>query len=337
MQKTQQQSNQSKYKAEYIKRINRTIDYIEDNLDKSLPLEKIAHIACFSPYHFHRIFSAITGEPLAQFIQRLRIERAADKLIRNINQSITEIAFNCGFSSSAVFARVFKATFGVNAGEWRKQSLIAKNNTSQSQSKIDQSLRKIRQDISFPSLYIETNHITHTWRIVMKSKPEIKANVTIQEIPQIQVAYLRYIGPYAGNESLFKNLFDKLTAWAGARDLIHFPGTKFLTIYHDNPDITDKNKLRTDVCITVPMGTPAEGEIGMTVIPAGKNAVAHLEIFSSQYSEAWNAVYGGWMPESGYEPDDRPCYELYANDPKDHPEGKYIIDIYAPVKPLKKS
>jgi len=51
------------------------------------------------------------------------------------------------------------------------------------------------------------------------------------------------------------------------------------------------------------------GEIGKAVIAAGKNAVAHFEIKSDQFTEAWNAVYGGWLPESGYQPDDRPCFE----------------------------
>ena len=77
-----------------------------------------------------------------------------------------------------------------------------------------------------------------------------------------------------------------------------------------------------------------EGEIGKAKIPAGKYAVAHFEITPDQYQDAWNAVYGGWLPESGYQPEDGPCYELYLNDPKEHPEGKHIVDICVPVKPL---
>ena len=150
----------------------------------------------------------------------------------------------------------------------------------------------------------------------------------------MQVAYLRHIGPYAGNEQLFGDLFNRLCAWAGPRGLLRFPETKMITIYHDNPDITDETRLRTDVCITVPPETQVDGEIGKADIPAGKYAVAHFEILPDQYGDAWNAVYGGWFPESGYKPDDRPCFELYLNDPKQHPEGKHVVDIYAPVKPL---
>ena len=46
-----------------------------------------------------------------------------------------------------------------------------------------------------------------------------------------------------------------------------------------------------------------------------------------------DAVYAGWRPDSGFQPDDRPCFEIYHNDPRQHPEGKGIVDIGIPVKP----
>jgi AraC-like DNA-binding protein len=81
---------------EYISRINRVIDYIQNNLHKSLSLNELARVACFSIFHFHRIFSAIIGETLNDFIQRLRVEKAASLLLSNPKKSITEIAFDCG-------------------------------------------------------------------------------------------------------------------------------------------------------------------------------------------------------------------------------------------------
>ena len=168
----------------------------------------------------------------------------------------------------------------------------------------------------------------------MKNNKELVTNVEVKDIPEMHVAYIRHIGPYAGDEQLFANLFSRLCAWAGPRGLLSSPEIKFITIYHDNPDITDESKLRTDVCISVAPDTQVGGEIGKATIPAGKYAIGHFEIAPDQYGDAWNAVYGGWLPESGYQPDDRPCFELYLNDPKQHPEGKHVVDIYAPVKPM---
>ena len=88
------------------------------------------------------------------------------------------------------------------------------------------------------------------------------------------------------------------------------------------------------MCVTVPEDTPVDGEIGKMTVPGGKYAVAHFEIDVDQYSDAWNAVYGGWLPESGYQPEDGPCYELCLNNPEEHPESKHIVDICVPVKPL---
>ncbi len=321
-------------REEYIRRINRVIDYIEANLDKNLSLETLSEVACFSRYHFHRLFGAVTGEPLGQFIQRVRLERAASKLIRYPTKSITQVAFESGFSSSAGFARAFKEAFGMSARVWRAEGHRENSNLRKDESNSDKRASKTRKDYTVPSLYIESNIMTQTWRITVKEKPQIQATVEARGIPEMQVAYVRHIGPYSGDSGLFKGLIGKLMRWAGPRGLLRFPDTKLLIVYYDNPSITDESRLRTDVCITVPEGTPAEGEIGRMAIPGGRNAVARFEITPDHFGDAWNAVYGGWLPESGYQPDERPSFEVHLNDPEQHPEGKHIVEIHAPVKPL---
>ena len=110
--------------------------------------------------------------------------------------------------------------------------------------------------------------------------------------------------------------------------------TKILAVYHDNPEITDEGKLRTSVCVTVPTDTEVDGEVGKMTIPGGTYAVGHFEINDSEYEDAWNALYGTWLPASGYQPEDGVAFESYLNDPNEHPEKKCIVDIYLPVKPL---
>jgi len=320
-------------REEYTARINKVIDYIDSNISKDLSLNELAAVAHFSPFHFHRIFSAMVGETLNGFIRRLRIEKAATMLVQNPRRSITEIAFECGFSGSSAFARVFQETFQMSASEWRAGKYSKTSKNGKTDSKEGKQVSNIKQDFDVQSLY--TDSMTkQTWRVGMKNNKELVTNVEVKDIPEMHVAYIRHIGPYAGDEQLFGNLFNRLCAWAGPRGLLSSPETKFITIYHDNPDITDESKLRTDVCISVPPDTQVGGEIGKATIPAGKYAIGHFEIAPDQYGNAWNAVYGGWLPESGYQPDDRPCFELYLNDPKQHPEGKHVVDIYAPVKPM---
>ena len=92
--------------------------------------------------------------------------------------------------------------------------------------------------------------------------------------------------------------------------------------------------MRVSACITVPDDTAVDGEVGKMVLAGGQFAVAHFEIDSSEFEDAWDALMGGWMPDSGYQPDDRLCYEICHNDPKQHPEGKHVVDICVPVRPL---
>jgi len=59
-----------------------------------------------------------------------------------------------------------------------------------------------------------------------------------------------------------------------------------------------------------------------------------FELAVDEYQAAWDAICGGWLPESGYEPDDRPSFELCLNDPATHPQHKHIVDICIPVRPM---
>lgn len=312
-------------RQEYVARINRVTNYIRAHLSGDLRLDTLARVANFSPYHFHRIFRGMTGETLNTFIRRIRAETAAMKLINNPKMTITSIAMHCGFSSSAAFAREFKIFFGMSASQFRNGGPQSLRKIREADSKIDQPIRKDGKDTGLTSVY--TERVIQTLR---RGTSMIEMNVEVKELPELHVAYIRHIGPYHEIPEAFK----KLDRWAGPRGLINFPETKFLGVYHDNPEITEASKLRSSACITVPEDTPVEGEVGKMTIPGGLFAVAHVEINEDQYAEAWDKLMGEWFPESGYQPDDRMCYELYLNDPKQHPEGKHIVDICEPVRPL---
>ena len=325
-------SNQAQLRGQYVARINCVIDYIEANIDKDLSLQDLAQVASFSPFHFHRIFRAMVGETLSQFIQRVRIEKAAAQLIGNPRKSITRIALDCGFSGSAPFARVFKETFGMSASDWRSGGYQKHRNIRKADSNDNQGPSKIEKDSGAFSLYIDSATQNLIWRLKVKDTNLIQ--VEVKDMPDLHVAYVRHIGPYQGDETLFQRLFEQLMTWAGPRNLLRFPETMMMCVYHDDPDVTDPNKLRTSVCITVPEDTPVEGEIGKMTIPGGRFAVARFELLPDEYQQAWDTVFGSWLPQSGYQPDDGLCYEIYQSDPAQHPEGKHFVDICIPVKPL---
>lgn len=103
---------------DYRERVNRVIFHVERHLGEPLHLEELARVACFSPFHFHRIFAAFTGEPLAAFIRRLRLERAAQQLT-HLEAAVTDIALAASYETPAAFAQAFSAHFGVVPTEYR--------------------------------------------------------------------------------------------------------------------------------------------------------------------------------------------------------------------------
>ena len=308
---------------QYTQRINKVLDYIEANLAKELTLEELANVACFSPYHFHRIFSSFLKEPLGAFIKRIRLEKAASYLLARNDRTVTEIALDVGFSSSATFARAFKKFFGVSASQWRvgegQNSKKCKKNGKGSKASIQS------------SFYLDSGSGKMKWRIEMSG---MKTEVEVRDFEDMQIAYVRYVGPYQKDCQLFERLFGKLCSWAGPRGLINPPHSKFLTVYHDCPEITEDAKLRISVAVTVPEETRADGEISRMKVTGGKYAVGRFELTAEQYGEAWEAMYGGWLPDSGYQPDDKPALEIYLNSPDEHPEKKHIVEVCIPVKPL---
>ena len=318
---------------EYAKRINRVLRYIDRNICSVLTLDEIAEEALFSKYHFHRIFSSIIGEPLSKYIQRLRLEKAAAEIASDKDTPITEIALKYMFSGSAVFSRMFKNRFGMSPSAWRDGGHKEYSKKSKLQSSRYQQLSKESKELSIKHDY--TDFRTKKWRVSMKSeKTNLEYSIEVKKTGEKHVAYLRHTGPYAGDVELFNSLFNRLMKWAGARNLF-IPGkTELLTIYHDSPEITDEDKLRISVCMTVPEGTETDGEIGYMTIEEGEYAAAEFKIDVKQYGDAWNTVCGDWLSESGYQFGDGYCYELCLNDPKQDPEGKHHIAIYIPVKPL---
>jgi AraC family transcriptional regulator len=303
--------------TEYTSRINKVFDYMESNLEKSMTLDELAAVAHFSKFHFNRIFRSMVGETPFQFLLRLRLEKAASMLLSNQKEGISEIAYRCGFSDISIFSRCFKHYFNISASQYRMQ----KN------SNIGQRKSNTEQAGDLPEMYFCRELQTIKWRTSMK----LNKSVEVKELPKMTVAYVRNLGPYNGDQKLFQRLRNKLFSWAAARDLFMGKDVHFLVVYHDDPTVAISDNLRMSLCITVPPDTKVDGDIGKMELDATKYAVARFELTGSEFQDAWHWVYGEWMPASGYQPDDKPYFEWYHQEPKD---GHYVIDFCVPVKPL---
>ncbi len=305
-------------RAEYISRINRVMEYIDNHYNESISLNNLANIAHFSPFHFHRIFSTLTGETPADFCLRIRTEKAAQQLKDYPSKSITDIVFDCGFSSMALFARTFKKHFSISASAYRKmeQPIVVIDGVYYS--KNGQALSKKNQ------IYVDRNN--ELCSINLKQIIIMETKVIVKEMPDMQVIYCRHTGAF--NE--IHKAYSKLMQFAGPRGLLS-ENSHTVTVYHDDPSVTAIEKVRQSACLVVDKDLSVEGEIAKMTIKGGKYAVGHFEISVTEFENAWNTMCV-WMTESGYEPGEGNPYELYYADPQNHPENKFVLDICIPLK-----
>jgi AraC family transcriptional regulator len=102
-------------------RIECAVEYIQDHLAADLELEALARRSGMSPYHFHRVFRALVGEPPKAYVRRLRLELAARQL-RHGAGPIRRLARRAGYETHEAFCRAFRAAFGCSPTEFRARA-----------------------------------------------------------------------------------------------------------------------------------------------------------------------------------------------------------------------
>jgi AraC family transcriptional regulator len=303
-------------RTEYIRRLNRVLDFIYNNLDQELTLKVLADVAGFSPFHFHRLFKSLVGETLNDYVWRARLEKAANQL-SNPEVSLLTISLNCGFSSPAVFSRAFKAHFQVNPSQFRKQ-------------------RKVERKQGKDSPPAATYNGRHAVLFTLK-RSEFPMNIEVKTLPTYHVAYIRHMTGYSKGipSSAIGEAFQRVCAWAAARDLFR-PGTLVIGIPYDNPDITPNDRCRYDACVMVPADIlEGGGEISIQDISGGKYAVVRIEVSTQEtqrIGETVDQVYGEWLPSSGYAGEDKPALEIYYDTPEKAPGTWISMEYCIPLK-----
>lgn len=312
-------------RAIYVERINLVMDFIEAHIGDKLGLDELADVANFSRFHFHRVFAAMVGETPHVFVARRRVERAAALLCQRREQSITDIGLDCGFATPSAFARSFKAAYSMTPSEWRS------GGRGQHGEPDGGAHRRLSggSDVAVRRLYDPRRGIDG-WALECDLRP---ATVSIETLPDVEVAYVRHTGSFQGSPEFFADLFGQLSIWA-AKVSIPMAEIETFALYHDEPGLTDDMKLRVSACVQVPSSVLTSGFVGRTTIAGGEYAVARFELADSEYQAAWAALLGGWLPQSGYEPADRPFFfERFP--PLECGGGRRIVDICVPVRPVR--
>jgi AraC family transcriptional regulator len=155
------------------------------------------------------------------------------------------------------------------------------------------------------------------------------ATPIVKELPGQRVAYMRYVGPYGAHG--IPELWTRFRKWMDTRGL-DLATTTRLGLVHDDPSITQAEKCRYDACVVVPEDFAADRWVNVMDIAGGRYGVWTFSGTAHEIQEAWDRIFTAWLPTSGYQPDDRACFEVYRGGPGK--SGTFRCELCLPVKPL---
>ncbi len=294
--------------VDYVERVNRAIDHIVRNLAQPLRLQEVSQAACFSPFHFHRVFKGLLGETLNQFVKRQRLERALYLMSHAPQRSLTDVALDCGFSSSSDFSRCFKQRYGVPPSVFDLDTFR--------NSRREEFERVLSSQEGGPRLP----------RLPVGQNPD-GFEVQLREMPARTVAYIRVLDSY--REGAATAACERLVAWASERGLAD---GQWLGYMWEDPEIVALEDCRYDVALVVDDVEPA-GEIGRFEFPPMRVAEVRLSGDIELVQRAIDWLYKTWLPRSGFVPDDQPAFEAWIGRPFAHGNEHFTIACQLPVKP----
>ena len=294
----------------YRDRVNRAIDYILQHLAAPLRLAVVAQAAGFSPFHFHRIFRVHVGESVAEFVKRVRLERALvlltgkDWPVRP-RASLTDIAFACGFASSSDFSRCFRQRYGVAPRAFDVEAFRLHRRAEWLNASTDPRERLMVQ------------------RLPRGANPD-GFTVQLRRLPARHVAYVRVANSFRPGAVAAAKGF---VSWAEQRGLAD---GQWLGYMWDDPEIVAPERCRYDLAVEVPQPMRADG-VGHLKFPAMQVAEIELRGGVDLELRALDWLYRTWLPTSGYLPTDQPAFEAFRGRPFAHGADYFELRAQLPV------
>lgn len=277
--------------------ISRIQVYINRHLFDELNSQQLAEMACLSHFHFRRIFKDYTGENIGTYIQRLRLEYIAYKLV-STPLSLTQILDNINIYNKASLSKAFSRHFGISPSEYRRKYSLLQNNIA-------------------PSQATETDD-TPTPRF--------------ERINKMKSICLQVRGAQ-NNIQVYRNLWAQVRQFREDNNLNSITN-RYISLSLDEPYITDRRLCRFYLGIaTAEFVEPSAPFISID-IPAGLYAVFTHCGTHSLLPETYRDIYLNWLPASGYIQREPLTFEIYHNTPSEVPEDNLLTDIYIPVNKL---
>jgi AraC family transcriptional regulator len=314
----------------YQRHVHRAVNYLALHLDRDVELDELAQIAGFSRFHFHRLFRAVMGEPVFHLRRRLRIEQAASQLLVRSDVPVADIAHDCGFKSSADFARVFRLHFGRSAREWRADDFwwFNEGRWDWRSEKYAHARPAEVEPASGPSI-AQLKQARHGKRF------EQVGNIRVCRLPDFRVAYLRQIGPYQAGLTL--SAWQRFSRWAAMHGMVSADSVGVL-LPHDNQYIVAPEHFRLDAGMIVDRDYVPDELLDTYDVPGNDYLVAEFtgrledDLLASEY------LWQHWIPSHALEQAHGPVFRRFRftdwNQPSLNRDSVLRYEICIPIKPL---
>lgn len=299
----------------YEAAVERAALRITGGLDEALDLEALAKEAALSPFHFHRVFRGMLGETPLEMHRRLRLERAAHRLLKS-DASVTTIAFDAGYETHEAFTRTFRRAYGASPTGFRQAGAATQASAC---------VRPTQFELpALSGLHFSTSISNLVIRFVQGGT---LMNVTVENMPELRVATVAHVGPYPR----ISEAFAKLGAVAGPGGLLAYPEVAMIAIYYDDPESTPVDQLTSDAALTVAEGATLPAGLTEKRLPEGRYArTTHLGPYTT-LADTWSRFMGEWLPKSGHRVGQGWPYEVYRNNPTNAAPADLRTDLYLPI------
>lgn len=266
-------------------------------------LESLAAVAHLSPYHFHRIYRALTGESVVETVQRLRLAQAAQRLT-DAAALVTTVAHDAGYDSPQAFARAFRGFTGVTPSEFKAR----------------------QKRLAAPPRARRTSEPCEA--AATESRMSVLPSVELAEIAPIDLLCLRHEGPVATIGQTYRSLMDMLHCEE------HSTMDQRVGICMRDPALSGGFRYHAGI-VAMPHTASRAGEgeaIEAVRVEGGLYAVHRLIGPYALIAPTFRALYGGWLPQSGYARDDRPSLEVYRNSMVAGLQQACVTDLMIPIR-----
>jgi AraC family transcriptional regulator len=279
-------------------RLNRVLDYIENNLDKPLTIDLLCDIACWSKYHFHRQCSAYFGMSVYQLIKLLRTKRAAFQLIYRKDIKVVDIALCNGFDSHQAFSRSFRQMMGMSPSIFRKS----------------------------PSWGSWQQYFNDVAKLRIKTMSNTNYVIDIIDFPETQLAVFEH----RGAPSLLGRSIQRFIAWRKRMSLPPSTSRTFNLVY-DDPRTVAAEDYRFDLACEYEGSLINETGISSKVIPSGKCAYIRHVGSDDLLGQPIDYLYSDWLESCDWKLRDFPLFFERVSFFPEVAEAEMITDIYLPI------